>query len=66
MSSSNMAFIKETLVNTRFLAYHIGLAFGRCVSVFDPKSSLMKSTILNCGATNPAFIIDSAPLSLSE
>ena len=27
MSSSNVAFIKETLVNTRFLAYHISLAF---------------------------------------
>ena len=27
MSSSNVAFIKETPVNTRFLAYRISLAF---------------------------------------
>ena len=51
MSSRSVAFIKETLVSARFLAYHRSLAFVGTVSVFDHKSSLMISSTLNCGAT---------------
>ena len=40
MSSSNAAFIKETLFNTRFLVYHISLAFVG-MSPFSPTNPVL-------------------------